>query len=144
MHPNIHFSIKLLILIALTVIFQWSFAQDLPHLPEAFDAGWKGEKPCQVLYETDSMRVARCSFAPGIGHEKHFHYPHFGYVLEGGTMSITNEAGETQVRQVTTGKSWSTSEITIHEAVNTGDKSTSYLIIEPRLNEAQSDQLKSQ
>jgi hypothetical protein len=69
---------------------------------------------------------------PSIGHEKHFHYPHFGYVLEGGKLSITDDAGAVEVRQTTTRKSWSSDKITTHEAMNIGDTSTSYLIIEPK------------
>ncbi|MBT8075242.1 MAG: cupin domain-containing protein [Gammaproteobacteria bacterium] len=122
-----------LLLIASVVVFaQWSVAEELPDLPEAFDAGWKGEKTCELLYETASVRVGRCVFPPGIGHEKHFHYPHFGYVLEGGLLSITEEAGAVTERQTITGKSWSTDKITIHEALNIGDTTTSYLIIEPK------------
>jgi quercetin dioxygenase-like cupin family protein len=109
-----------------------SFAEDLPDLPEAFDAGWKGKKTCLILYEHETVRVARCIFAPGIGHEKHFHYPHFGYVLEGGTMKITDASGVSQERETFSGSSWSSDKITIHEAENIGDTTTSYLIIEPR------------
>ena len=134
MHPSTRFSIKVLILLSLSICFQCSFAADLPDLPEAFDAGWKGEKTCELLYETESVRVGQCSFPPGIGHEKHFHYPHFGYVLEGGTLSITDDAGAVEVRETITGKSWSTKEMTIHEAMNIGDTTTSYLIVEPKLN----------
>jgi quercetin dioxygenase-like cupin family protein len=76
------------------------------------------------------MRVARCVFPPGVGHEKHFHNPHFGYVLEGSTLRIVDSRGE---RTVTTeaGGSWSTDSVTVHEAVNIGDATTSYLIVEP-------------
>jgi len=128
-----HFSAKMLTLLSISVYFQYSFATELPDLPEAFDAGWKGEKVCELLYETESARVARCVFGPGVGHEKHFHYPHFGYVLEGGTLSITDDAGAVKVQQPVSGKSWSTDKITIHEAINIGDTTTSYLIIEPRV-----------
>ena len=133
MQLSTHLPIKALILIAASIFTQPSFAGDLPGLPEAFDAGWKGEKTCELLYETESVRVGRCSFPPGIGHEKHFHYPHFGYVLEGGTLSITDDAGAGEVRQTITGKSWSTDKITVHEALNIGDTTTSYLIVEPKL-----------
>lgn len=115
------------------ILAGWSAASDLPDLPEAFDAGWKGEKTCELLYETEAVRVGRCSFPPGIGHEKHFHYPHFGYVLEGGVLSITDEAGAVKEVQTVTGKSWSSSEVTVHEALNIGDTTTSYLIVEPKL-----------
>jgi quercetin dioxygenase-like cupin family protein len=133
MFSSIHFSVRAMIIFSVSVSFQYSFAKELPDLPEAFDAGWKGEKTCELLYETHSARVARCVFPPGVGHEKHFHYPHFGYVLEGGTLSITNDAGEERVQQTTSGKSWSTDKITIHEAMNIGETTTSYLIVEPRV-----------
>ena len=106
-------------------------ADGVPDLPEAFDAGWKGEKTCELLYQTDKMRVGRCSFPPGVGHEKHFHYPHFGYVLEGGTLSITDDEGQVEIRQTVAEENWSSSEITIHEALNIGETTTSYLIVEP-------------
>ena len=101
-----------------------------PVLPHAFDAGWAGQKTCTVVFEDQAMRVARCVFPPGVGHEKHFHNPHFGYVLEGSTLRIVDSRGE---RTVTTeaGGSWSTDSVTVHEAVNIGDTTTSYLIVEP-------------
>lgn len=107
-------------------------AVDLPDLPNAFDAGWKGEKTCELLYETETVRVGQCSFPPGIGHEKHFHYPHFGYVLEGGTLSITEQDGSVREMQTVTGSSWSTDTIMVHEALNIGDTTTRYLIVEPK------------
>lgn len=107
-------------------------AADTTGLPEAFDAGWHGQKTCELLYETDEVRVGRCTFPPGIGHEKHYHVPHFGYVLEGGTLRIKNEQGEEVVAETITGGSWSTDEITVHSALNIGDTTTRYLIIEPK------------
>jgi len=106
-------------------------ADNQPELPHAFDAGWEGQKTCELLFEDDSVRVARCVFPPGIGHEKHYHNPHFGYVLEGGVLRIVDSNGE---REVTTqaGGSWSTTTVTVHEAMNVGDTTTSYLIVEPK------------
>jgi quercetin dioxygenase-like cupin family protein len=101
---------------------------DLPH---AFDAGWKGQKTCELLFEDATVRVARCVFPPGIGHEKHYHNPHFGYVLESGTMKIVNSKGEREVR-TEAGTHWSTTQRTVHEAVNTGDTATGYLVVEPK------------
>lgn len=125
---------RFLILVSIPALVQLSFAAGLPDLPEAMEAGWKGKKMCEVLYENSSARVGRCIFPPGTGHEKHFHYPHFGYVLEGGELKITDHDGNVETRQTVTGKSWSTDEITIHEAINIGETTTSYLIIEPRMN----------
>ncbi len=109
-----------------------AMAAELPDLPQAFDAGWKGEKTCELLYESETVRVGRCTFPPGVGHEKHYHYPHFGYVLQGGTMQITDAKGVVEARKSVTGDTWSTSEITVHEGLNIGDTTTSYLIVEPK------------
>ncbi len=133
MQPINRLFIKAPLLLIASSFAQWTFAAELPDLPEAFDAGWMGEKTCELLYETESLRVGRCTFPPGIGHEKHYHYPHFGYVLEGGLLRIRDEAGGVQERQTITGKSWSSSEVTVHEALNIGDTTTSYLIVEPKL-----------
>ncbi|MDX1381232.1 MAG: cupin domain-containing protein [Xanthomonadales bacterium] len=100
-------------------------------LPHAFEAGWHGQKTCELLYETAAVRVGLCTFPPGVGHEKHYHEPHFGYVLEGGTLRIVDADGERTVA-TTSGGTWSTTERTVHEALNVGDTTTRYLIVEPR------------
>lgn len=104
---------------------------DTASLPHAFDAGWRGQATCQLLYETAEVRVGQCTFPPGVGHERHYHEPHFGYVLEGGTLRIVDAEGERTVT-TTSGGTWSTNERTVHEAVNVGDTTTRYLIVEPR------------
>jgi len=104
---------------------------DHADLPHAFDAGWEGQKTCEVLFEDETTRVGRCIFPPGVGHEKHYHNPHFGYVLEGGTLRILDEQGEREVTNNAAG-SWSTTSVTVHEAMNIGDTTTSYLIVEPK------------
>lgn len=132
MQPETQRAFRTMILLGATLSFQPLFAAEVPNLPEAFDAGWQGEKTCRVLYETEAVRVGHCSFPAGVGHEKHFHYPHFGYVLEGGLLRITDGEGRVVERETTTGKSWSSTEITVHEALNIGQNTTSYLIVEPR------------
>jgi hypothetical protein len=69
---------KVLILFSVTVFFQHSFAKDLPDLPEAFDAGWKGEKTCQLLYETESARVGRCTFGSIFTDVRIYAFPNSG------------------------------------------------------------------
>jgi hypothetical protein len=100
-------------------------------LPHAFDAGWQGHKTCTLLYENTEVRVGRCTFPPGVGHEKHYHYPHYGYVLEGGTMEILDDTGRWRIT-TEANDDWSTDTITVHEALNVGDTTTSYLIVEPK------------
>lgn len=42
------------------------------------------KKVCEVLEETDEIRTLKCTFPPGVGHEKYFHPRHFGYTIKGG------------------------------------------------------------
>jgi len=124
---------RILILLTITFLFQGvAFAADIAGLPHALDAGWQGMETCEVLYEDDSVLVGRCDFPPGVGHEKHYHNPHFGYVLQGSSLKIIDESGE-EVIETVTGDNWSTDEITVHEALNVGDVTTSYLLVEPKL-----------
>ena len=101
-------------------------------LPDPLAAGWKGEPVCEKLHEDDKLRILRCTFPPGVGHERHYHPPHVGYVIAGGKMEITNAEG-TRVQDVPTGVSFANPEgIVWHEAVNIGDTTAQYLMIEPR------------
>jgi len=102
--------------------------KDTENLPHAFDAGWKGQKVCEVLQETDELRAARCTFAPGAGHEKHWHGPHFGYVVEGSKMRTTDASGTVE-RDLRPGASWR-SDGNVHEALNIGDRTAVYVIVE--------------
>ena len=100
-------------------------------LPHAFDAGWHGQKTCELLYETAEVRVGQCTFPPGVGHERHYHNAHFGYVLAGGRMQIA-DASCSQEAEFTAGTKWQRDARTVHEAINVGDTTASYLIVEPR------------
>jgi beta-alanine degradation protein BauB len=103
----------------------------VPPLPTAFEAGWKGEKVCEPLFENEQMRAARCTFPPGVGHERHFHPPHWGYIVQGTTMRITTEAGTTD-RVLKSGANWWSDGIAWHEAVNIGSTTGIYIIVEPK------------
>ena len=106
-----------------------AFGEDLP---DPLAAGWKGKPVCELMHEDEKLRVLRCSFPPGVGHEKHYHPPHVGYVISGGRMQITDATG-TRVQDVPTGISFSNPDgIAWHEAVNIGDTTATYLMIEPR------------
>jgi quercetin dioxygenase-like cupin family protein len=98
----------------------------------ALCAGWQGERTCELLQEDAHIRVLRCSFPPGVGHEMHYHPPHFGYVLEGeSTMRITTSEGMTE-RPVRAGGSFSNDTEVRHEALNIGAETTTYLIVEKK------------
>ncbi len=62
-------------------------------LADPLAAGWRGTPVCERLHEDSTQRILRCTFPPGVGHERHFHEPHFGYTVVGGRMQMTDEAG---------------------------------------------------
>lgn len=107
----------------------YSFDLGDEQLPDPLAAGWNGEAVCEQLHEDDNQRVLRCTFPPGVGHERHFHAPHVGYVLAGGKMRIEDERGVREVN-VAANSSWVSDGIKWHEALNVGDTTTVFLIIE--------------
>ena len=71
----------------------------LPALTQEFpspEAGWQGEKVCEVLVENESVRTFVAP-SPGIGQRKHYHPKHVGYTLAGGTFRITDAKGTREV-----------------------------------------------
>jgi quercetin dioxygenase-like cupin family protein len=93
--------------------------------------GWKGEKVCELLSENTQQRILRCTFPPGVGHERHKHNANFGYAIAGGKMQITDEKETKTVNLVTDsyfeskGKKW-------HEVLNVGQSTIVYLIVESK------------
>jgi beta-alanine degradation protein BauB len=101
-------------------------------LPMALCAGWQGERTCEQLHEDAQIRVLRCTFPPGVGHEMHYHPPHFGYILSGeSVMRITTADGVVD-RPVRAGGSFSSDVETVHQPVNVGPETTTYLIVEKK------------
>ncbi|EAQ97546.2 hypothetical protein [Congregibacter litoralis] len=101
-------------------------------LPGPLEAGWDGEPVCEKLHEDDNLRVLRCSFPPGVGHERHYHPPHVGYVISGGIMEITDADG-TRTMEIPDAYMFSNPDgIPWHEALNVGEQESTYLMIEPK------------
>ena len=98
-------------------------------LPSALEAGWNGERVCELRHQTDTHRVLRCTFPPGVGHERHYHQAHYGYALSGGTMQLTSESG-TRTATLATGSDYSGDGTEWHEVVNVGETTVTYLIVE--------------
>jgi ketosteroid isomerase-like protein/quercetin dioxygenase-like cupin family protein len=98
-------------------------------LPDPLAAGWKGALVCESLHEDISQRVLRCTFAPGVGHERHYHAPNFGYAVAGGRMRITDASGTREV-DLPTGSSFASPGTEWHEVLNVGETTVVYLIIE--------------
>jgi quercetin dioxygenase-like cupin family protein len=100
-------------------------------LPDPLEAGWNGRPVCERLHEDESLRILRCTFPPGVGHERHFHAPHFGYVIAGGRMRVTDENGVREVDQIE-GASFVSAGVDWHEALNVGETTAVFLIVEPK------------
>lgn len=99
--------------------------------PDPLNACWKGNPVCELIQENEKVRVLRCRFPPGVGHEKHFHKAHFGYTLAGSKMRISDEKGTREI-QVFTGSHFFNNGIAWHEVLNIGDSTAVFLIIEPK------------
>jgi len=100
-------------------------------LPDPLAAGWKGKDVCAVVEENDRLRALKCSFAPGVGHDRHFHAPHFGYVVEGGKMRVTDKSGTREI-ELKAGDTWTSDGVDWHEALNIGKTKSVYVIVEPK------------
>ena len=113
---------------SLAVIGAWA-TQSV--LPDPLEAGWDGEPVCEKLHEDSDHRILRCTFAPSVGHERHFHSRHFGYAIAGGRMRIIDSDGTREV-EIATGSNFSSDGVAWHEVLNIGDSTVVYLIIEPK------------
>ncbi|WP_340154838.1 cupin domain-containing protein [uncultured Winogradskyella sp.] len=98
-------------------------------LPDPLQAGWDGNAVCEVVEENQELRVLKCTFEPNVGHEEHYHNPHFGYTLSGGKFRIKDNSGTREVN-VPTGYSFRNDEITTHEVLNIGKTTAVFLIME--------------
>lgn len=100
-------------------------------LPDPLAAGWKGQKVCEVLLDNEKVRTLKCTFPPGVGHERHFHAAHFGYTLEGGKFRITDETGTREVN-IPAGYDFYNDRVEWHEVLNIGETTAVFLIVEPK------------
>lgn len=98
-------------------------------LPGPLEAGWAGQPVCRLLHEDAALRVLRCQFAPGVGHERHYHDAHFGYTLAGGTMQITDDSG-VRIVEVSSDSHFSSDGVEWHEVLNVGTTTAVFLIFE--------------
>ncbi|EDM44772.1 hypothetical protein SCB49_14410 [unidentified eubacterium SCB49] len=100
-------------------------------LPGPAEAGWKGKVICEVLEDNENLRSLKCTFPPGVGHEKHIHPTHIIYTLKGSTFRITSATGTREVH-VKTGSYYYNDHDNWHEVLNIGDSTAVFLIMEPK------------
>ena len=116
-------------LLFVSVLLVTFHCKNKKNLPDPLEAGWNGQAVCEVLEENKELRVLKCSFPPNIGHEKHYHNPHFGYTLVGGKFRITDMTGVREI-DVPTGYNFRNDSITEHEVLNIGKTTAVFLIME--------------
>lgn len=102
-----------------------------PSLPDSLQAGWQDQPVCELLHEDSQQRYMRCTFPPGVGHERHYHLPYFGYAVSGGRVLLTDTDGAEEI-DLPTGSSFASPAVEWHEMVNVGDTTIVYLIVESR------------
>ena len=117
--------IKLLLLV---VILSCNVKNELP---DPLAAGWNNEAVCELIEDKPDLRVLKCTFPPGVGHERHYHKAHFGYTLSGSVFRIKDTTGVREVN-VQTGSNFYNAEIEWHEVLNIGDSTAVFLIVEPK------------
>ena len=123
--------------IRLAIVFVWiglvvAGCSSGARISDPLEAGWQGTPVCELLHEDGRLRVLRCTFEPGVGHERHFHDPHFGYVIAGGLMRITDESGQREL-DVPTASSFQSEGTDWHEVLNIGETTAIFLIVEPKI-----------
>ena len=102
-----------------------------PSLPDPLEAGWNNQSVCEVLEDNEKVRVLKCTFPPGVGHEKHYHHPYFGYTLQGSKFRLKDSEGTREV-DLPTGLDFYNEGLEWHEVLNIGDSTAVFLIIEPK------------
>lgn len=102
-----------------------------PALPDPLAAGWQGRRVCERLQDDARHRILRCTFAPGVGHDRHYHPVHFGYALSGGRVRITDGQGTREI-DLMTGSHFRSEGVAWHEIVNVGQTTIVYLLAEPK------------
>jgi hypothetical protein len=108
-----------------------SCTQESTTLPDPLEAGWKGEPVCKLLEENDSVRILQCTFPPGVGHEKHYHPPHFAYAIRGSRFRLEDASGVREL-EFPSGSNYYSQGIDWHTALNIGKDTAVVLIIEPK------------
>ena len=120
--------IKILVLLLCVFRLDSLFAESLKG---PLEAGWKGKDVCEMLSEDEQQQILRCTFPPGVGHEKHKHNSNFGYAISGGRMQIEDNKG-TRIVNLETNSYFNSSGTDWHKVLNVGDTTVVYLIIESK------------
>jgi len=83
-----------------------------------------------VLFENDDIRVLEMTYQPGQGDTIHSHPKYVGLVMEGGTLRVHHENGESEDATFETGETVPLALVTHHRAENIGKKIFRAILIE--------------
>jgi len=122
---------KLSLISFLSLVFLLISCKSNNPLPDPLKAGWDGKSVCKLVEENEKLRILKCTFPSGVGHERHYHKPHFGYTIAGSKFRITDTTGSKEV-QVLTGSNFYSNGTKWHEVLNIGDSTAVFLIMEPK------------
>ena len=120
-----------LIKYSILISFFLSCSEQKNSLPDPLEAGWNNEAVCEILQDNADIRALKCTFPPGVGHERHYHKAHFGYAIAGSKFRIKDTTGTREVT-LKSGTSFSSEGVEWHEVLNIGDSTAIFLIIEPK------------
>ena len=120
-----------IIIIAVILFINLTACENKTTLKDPLQAGWNNKSVCEVVEDNPKVRVLKCTFPPGVGHERHFHASHFGYTIKGSKFQIKDTTGIREVN-VPTGTEFYNEGIAWHEVLNIGDSTAVFLIIEPK------------
>lgn len=112
-------------------VFYFTGCDNTRQLPDPLEAGWNNKVVCEVLEDNENLRTLKCTFPPGVGHERHYHKAHFGYTLAGSKFRITDTTGTREV-SIPTGYNFYNEKVDWHEVLNIGDSTAVFLIVEPK------------
>ncbi|WCO02720.1 cupin domain-containing protein [Psychroserpens ponticola] len=126
---NTTFTFKIISSISLFLLL-WN-CKNQPELPDPHEAGWNNQVICEVVEDNDKLRTLKCTFPPGVGHERHYHNAHYGYTVSGSKFRIKDTTGTREVN-VPSGYSFYNDKIEWHEVLNIGDSTAVFLIVEPK------------
>jgi quercetin dioxygenase-like cupin family protein len=101
------------------------------NVPDALTVEWEGKHPCEKLFEDAQIRVARCTFAPGVVHICHSHPSYLTYVLSGGQAQVQDDKGTRKI-DVVAGAFANVPPILWHEYTNIGDTTIQYVVVEKK------------
>jgi beta-alanine degradation protein BauB len=104
-------------------------------VPSALAVEWEGKKPCDLLYEDDYLRVARCTFGKGATHTCHTHPSYLLYTISGGDGSVQDEKGTRKV-EAKTGAFTNVPPVPWHVFSNASESTIQYLVIEKKYQPA--------